>query len=153
MNGTADAQADAGRNAPTAAMRAYPRIIVFDGVCRLCNAWCRFIIRYDTARQFRLTPAQSPAGQAILRHFGRSTQHLDSLLYVADGEAYDKSEAVLRILSQLGWPWRLITLGRLCPRPVRDWLYDRIAANRYRLFGRYDTCTLAETDDRGRFIE
>ncbi len=153
MNGARHTQTTTGPDEPAAAMNDYPRIIVFDGVCRLCNAWCRFLIRYDHAHRFRLTPAQSTTGQAILRHFDRPTQTLNSLLYVEHGKAYDKSDAVIRILGQLGWPWRLATLGRLCPSPVRNWLYDRIAANRYRLFGRYRTCTLPEADDRTRFIE
>jgi len=135
-----------------AADNAYSGVIVFDGVCRLCNGWTRFVIRYDRQKQFRLAPAQSPAGQALLRRFERPTTDFDSILYVEHGRAYDKSDAVLRILRRLGLPWSLLYVGRLCPRILRDALYDLVARHRYRLFGRYDYCTLATPDHDRRFL-
>lgn len=127
-------------------------VIVFDGVCRLCNGWTRFVMRYDPQVRLRLAPAQCPPGQALLRRFGYPTHDFDSMLYVEHGRAYDKSDAVLRILSRLGFPRSLLRIARLCPRVLRDGLYDLVARHRYRLFGRYQACTLAPRDHDRRFL-
>jgi predicted DCC family thiol-disulfide oxidoreductase YuxK len=129
------------------------RVILFDGVCRLCNAWCRFILKYDTRQRFRMAPVQSRAGQAILAHFGLPTDRFDTMLYVEGSQAHERSDAVLRVVTQLGWPWRLAAVLWLCPRRVRDFVYDHIARHRYRLFGRYDQCELPPADDAKRFLD
>lgn len=132
---------------------AHDRVILFDGVCKLCNAWSRFILRYDRAQRFKLAPMQGPAGQRILAHLERSTTIFDTLLYVEGDRAFEKSDAVLRIVVQLGWPWKLLAAARLCPRVIRDWCYDRVARHRYRLFGRYAQCVLPRADHAGRFLD
>ena len=129
------------------------RVILFDGVCKLCNAWSRFIIRHDDGRLFRLASVQSPAGQRILAHLDMSTTTFDTMLYVEGDRAFEKSDAFLRIVVQLGWPWKLLVVARLCPRVLRDWCYDRIARNRYTIFGRYDQCVLPSPDHDRRFLD
>jgi predicted DCC family thiol-disulfide oxidoreductase YuxK len=129
------------------------RLILVDGVCKLCNAWSRFIIRHDRAHRFQLGSVQSPAGQRVLECFDMPTTHFETLLYIEGNRAYVKSDAFLRIVVQLGWPWKLFAVARVCPRFVRDWCYDRIARNRYRLFGRFDACVLPSADHGGRFLD
>ncbi|MES1940420.1 hypothetical protein T5B8_09261 [Salinisphaera sp. T5B8] len=129
------------------------RVILFDGVCRLCNAWCRFILKYDTQRRFKLASVQSAEGQAILAHFGLPTDRFDTMLYVEGRNAYERSDAFLRVVVQLGGAWRLFAVLRVCPRGVRDFVYDRIARNRYKIFGRYDACVLPSPDHAGRFLD
>lgn len=128
------------------------RLVLFDGVCKLCNGWVKFLIRHDRQRRFRLASVQSPEGQAILAWFGLPLERFETMAYVEDGELFVRSTAVLRILAQLPWPWRAVAWLRLCPRPWRDWCYDRIALNRYRLFGRYDSCLLPDPDHDQRFL-
>ncbi|MFT7185142.1 MAG: putative DCC family thiol-disulfide oxidoreductase YuxK [Pseudohongiellaceae bacterium] len=129
------------------------RVILFDGVCKLCNTWSKFIIRYDHNRIFKLCSVQSIEGQKILEHFNLPTEYFDTMLYV-EGDAYfDKSDAFLTIISKLGFPWRLLIIFRVFPQFIRDWAYDRIALNRYKLFGKYDVCVLPTPDHESRFVK
>ncbi|AYC33351.1 thiol-disulfide oxidoreductase DCC family protein [Pseudomonas cavernae] len=135
-----------------ACLRPGDRVVLFDGVCRLCSGWAKFLIRHDRAQRFKLASVQSAEGQAILAWVGLPTDRFDTMAYVEDGRLFVRSNAVLSILTQLPWPWRALTILRLCPRPLRDWCYDRIALNRYRLFGRYATCLIPSADHAGRFL-
>jgi len=129
------------------------RVILFDGVCRLCNAWVRFILRFDRRRRFRLCSMQSGSGQQILRRLGLPTRDFQSLVYLEEGVVHQRSEAILRILAQLPPPWPLLCLFRLVPAFIRDGFYDRVARHRYRIFGRYDHCPLPDAGNRDRFLE
>ncbi|MCJ8322235.1 MAG: DCC1-like thiol-disulfide oxidoreductase family protein [Colwellia sp.] len=124
-------------------------VILFDGVCKLCNTWCQFIIKVDTQQRFKLCSVQSPEGQKILNHFEMPTDHFEmptdhfeTMLLVEGNQSFDKSDAFLNVVNKLGFPWRLLYLGKIIPKGIRNWLYDRIALNRYYLFGKYDTCIL-----------
>ncbi|MES1925585.1 thiol-disulfide oxidoreductase DCC family protein [Salinisphaera sp. T31B1] len=129
------------------------RVILFDGVCRLCNGWARLIIRGDTSRRFRLAAVQSHTGQALLRHFDKPTDRFDTILLIEDGCAFEKTDAALRIMRRLGWPWRAFGVLRIVPRRLRDALYDGVARHRYRLFGRYAACRRLEADHDDRFVD
>lgn len=135
-----------------ATLPAAERVIVFDGVCKLCSAWSRFIIRYDRQQQFKLATVQSAPGQRLLAHFGLPQDRFDTLLLVEDNHCYQKSQAIFNIVARLGYPWRLFGVFRVLPRGFSDWCYDRIAQNRYRWFGRFDQCPLPDPADRGRFL-
>tara|TARA_R110000868_G_scaffold153149_2_gene378518 strand:+ start:183 stop:617 length:435 start_codon:yes stop_codon:yes gene_type:complete len=128
------------------------RVVLFDGVCKLCNGWAKFLIRHDPQQKFRLASVQSAEGQALLRWFALPTDRFDTMGYVEAGTLYVRSDAVLRIVAQLPGIWRFMAWLRVIPRAVRDWCYDRIALNRYRLFGRYDSCLLPSADHRRRFL-
>jgi predicted DCC family thiol-disulfide oxidoreductase YuxK len=128
------------------------RVLLFDGVCKLCNAWVRFLIRHDPQQRFRLASVQSVQGQALLAWFGLPTDHFDTMALVENGQLLLRSDALLRIVAQLPGFWRFLAWLRIIPRPVRDWCYDRIALNRYRLFGRYDSCLLPGADHARRFL-
>lgn len=127
-------------------------LIVLDGVCVLCSASARFVSRHDAAGRFRLTAAQSPLGQALYRHFRLSPSDLGTFLLVESGRAWFKSDAALHIVRRLGWPWSLVGLLRVLPRPLRDAAYDLVAKNRYRVFGRRDTCFIPTPDQAERFL-
>ncbi|MEM7192499.1 MAG: DCC1-like thiol-disulfide oxidoreductase family protein [Pseudomonadota bacterium] len=116
------------------------QLIVFDGVCVLCNGFARFVARRDVERRFRFTEAQSPLGSALFRHYGLDDVHYETNLLIRDGRAYGRMEAFVLIVSQLGAGWPLVRAILLLPRPIRNWLYERIAQNRYKLFGRYESC-------------
>ena len=129
------------------------RVVLFDGVCRLCNGWAKFLIRHDRERSFRLCSVQSAEGQAILAWFGLPTDAFETMAYVEGEALFVRSDAVLRIVAQLPGAWRWLAWLRILPRALRDWCYDRIALNRYRLFGRYDSCLLPDPDHQGCFLD
>jgi predicted DCC family thiol-disulfide oxidoreductase YuxK len=165
-------QADAGRPArrkPRAAVavrvtepplddpRALPDgpVLLFDGVCRLCHAWARFVLRHDRRRRFRLATLQSPAAAELLGRMGRPGDvpaSLDSMRVIANGRVYARSEAGLQILRLLPWPWRAGLMFRLIPRRWRDALYDWVGRHRYRWFGRHLACPVPGPRDRARFL-
>ncbi|SDK27014.1 thiol-disulfide oxidoreductase DCC family protein [Microbulbifer yueqingensis] len=134
------------------------RIILFDSLCNLCNGWVRYVLRRDADGIFTLCRAQSPAGQKLLESLGLPLDEYESVAYLergVDGQLcpYLKSEAALRVLGQLPGPSRHFTWLRLVPRALRDAIYDMIARNRYRLFGRRDQCRLPDEAEKHRFLE
>ncbi|TBU88320.1 thiol-disulfide oxidoreductase DCC family protein [Phytopseudomonas dryadis] len=133
-------------------LQAGDRVVLYDGVCKLCNGWSRFLLRHDRDARFKLCCVQSPQGQAILAWFDMPLDRFDTLLYVDGEHAHARSDAFLRIIAELPAPWRYLSALRLLPRGLRDWGYERIAQNRYRLFGRYRHCPLPRPEDRARFL-
>jgi len=128
-------------------------VILFDGVCKLCNVWTQFIVKVDTQQRFKLCSVQSPEGQSILNHFKMPTDHFDTMLFVEGNQYSDKSDAFLNVVNKLGFPWRLLYIFKVLPKGIRNWLYDRIARNRYYLFGQYDTCMLPSKENENRFLK
>ena len=129
-------------------------VIVFDGVCVMCSAFARFVATRDGARRFRFVPAQSRLGTAINRHFGLDPIDYETNLLIENGSPCAKLEAVAGILRHLGPGWRLAAnLMRIPPAVVRDWLYDRVAKNRYARFGRYERCIVPDASWRDRLTE
>lgn len=120
-------------------------IAVMDGDCALCSRGARTIARLDRAGTFRICPVQSPAGTALVRHFGLEPDDPETWLFLDGGRAWSGMEAILRIGERLGGAGRLASPLRILPRPAREWLYRRIARNRYR-FGRTDMCALPDPE-------
>ena len=116
------------------------QLIVFDGVCVLCNGFARFVAKRDTGKRFLFTEAQSALGGALFRHYGLDDVNYETNLLIQDGLAYGRMEAFVHIVSQFGGAWPCVRAVLLLPRAVRNWLYERLARNRYALFGRYETC-------------
>jgi predicted DCC family thiol-disulfide oxidoreductase YuxK len=133
-------------------LQHHENLILFDGVCKLCNAWSNFIIRHDRHRRFRLASVQSPEGQAVLAHFGYPTDRFDTMLVVRHSACFEKSEAFFAVMAELGFPWKALLVFKLIPGRLRNWLYDRIALNRYAIFGKYDYCSLPSPDHEGRYL-
>ena len=111
-------------------------VILFDGVCNFCNAGVNFIIRQDKKKIFRFAALQSGAGQKILQHFNLPKEGFDSFVLIDNGRAYKKSTAGLKVYNKLPWYWKWTQLGWIAPRFVRDAVYDFIARNRYKWFGK-----------------
>lgn len=127
-------------------------LIVFDGVCVLCTGFARFVVQRDPSARFRLAAAQSDIGQALFRHYGLDAKDFETNLLVEHGRAYGKLDALRRILPKLATPWPLAAPLAGLPEPLGDWCYDRIARNRYRLFGRTETCLVPPPDWGDRLI-
>ncbi|PCH60505.1 MAG: thiol-disulfide oxidoreductase [SAR86 cluster bacterium] len=128
------------------------KVILFDGVCKLCNSWCNFIIKNDKNYRVKLCSVQSEQGQKILKYFDFPTEVFESMLYVEGNSVYQKSDAFFKIMALLGRPWSLLSIFKIIPKPIRDFLYDRIALNRYSLFGKYDVCQLPNADHEHRYL-
>ncbi|WP_266368813.1 thiol-disulfide oxidoreductase DCC family protein [Tellurirhabdus rosea] len=130
-----------------------PAILLFDGVCNLCNGAVNFIIDRDPAGHFRFAALQSEAGKALLRKHHFPDTHLDSLILVTDGRVLTRSDAALAVARGLSGGWPLLAVFRFLPRPLRDAVYDWVARNRYRWFGKEDTCRLPSPALKARFLE
>jgi predicted DCC family thiol-disulfide oxidoreductase YuxK len=133
-------------------------IVLYDGVCGLCNRMVRILLQHDRRDRFRFAPLESEFASSLLRKHGVNAADLDSVSLVVDyglrtERAYTRSEAVLRAARDLGGVWRVGGLGWAIPGTVRDWLYGRVARNRYRMFGRYETCPMPRPEERGKFVE
>jgi len=127
-------------------------IVIFDGHCVLCSGWANFILRHDRGDRYRLLAAQSPLGRALYVHLGLDPNDYQTNILLADGIAWLKSEGSIRMAEGLGLPWRLAGAFRVLPLPFRDWLYELIARNRFRLLGRREICYLPSPAFRDRFL-
>jgi predicted DCC family thiol-disulfide oxidoreductase YuxK len=126
-------------------------VLLYDGVCALCNGWVKLVLRFDRRASFRFAPLDSPAGRLRLAAHP-ALAGLDSIVLLEDDRASVRSTAVLRIFARLGGLWRLLLIGYLIPREIRDSLYDVVAHWRYRIFGRHETCPLPPAEVRDRFL-
>ncbi len=127
-------------------------VILYDGVCVFCSRWVQFVIARDTAKRFRFTPIQSPYGTRLAQAFGIDPQEPDTNAVVHGGKAHLKSDAALTVLSNLpGWGWTRAL--RAIPKPLRDAVYSLVARNRYRIFGKYESCFVPDVELRRRVLE
>jgi predicted DCC family thiol-disulfide oxidoreductase YuxK len=127
-------------------------ILLFDGVCNLCNASVQWVLLHDRKGIFRFAALQSEAGQALLRAHGLPTDQLNSAVLLAEGRVWLRSDASLELLRRLGGPWRLLSALRYLPRWLRHPVYDWVARNRYRWFGRQTQCFVPRKEWQERFI-
>jgi len=127
-------------------------LVLFDGVCNLCNASINFMIDRDPRSRLRFAPLQSELGQSLLREHGLPPAELDSMVLLSEGKVYRKSSAALRIAQRLKWPWPLLSGFLIVPRLLRDPFYNLVARNRYRWFGRQESCRVPTPELRERFL-
>lgn len=133
-----------------------PPVLLYDGVCGVCNRSVRTILRFDPTGPLRFAALESVLAKAIVeRH--PEIGSVDSVVFVDDPGGPServavRSAAVLRVANYLGGPWRMFAVARVIPAPLRDWLYDRFAAVRYRIGGKYDSCPLPAPEVRARFV-
>lgn len=127
-------------------------VLLFDGVCNLCNKAVQFVIRHDKVSHFRFAALQSSAGNYLLTHHGINTENFQSFVYLKGGKVYEKSSALLHVLKDLGGIWKLFYVFMIVPKPLRDFLYKQVAKRRYVLFGRRGSCMIPTAELRGRFL-
>ncbi|HYW11582.1 MAG TPA: thiol-disulfide oxidoreductase DCC family protein [Longimicrobium sp.] len=139
-------------NATAAPDDAAGPIVLYDGVCGLCDRSVQLILRNDRRGRFRFAALQSDAGRALLERFGLPPEALDSVVLVEGGHAWRKSRAALRIARRMDAPWPLLWPLAIVPRPVADVFYDLLAKNRYRIFGKLDACMIPPPEVRARFL-
>ena len=119
-------------------------VLLFDGVCNLCNTSVKWVLLRDKKGEFKFAAIQSEAGQSLLKSFGLDNQPLESVILISGRQAYIKSK--------LGGIWTIALVFRLVPRPVRDAIYDWVAKNRYRWFGKQEQCLLPQPEWKDRFL-
>jgi predicted DCC family thiol-disulfide oxidoreductase YuxK len=129
-----------------------PAVVLFDGICNLCNGLVRFVIRRDRARRFRFAALQSETGHRLVQASGLDEGGGDSIVLIQGRRVYQKSCAVLRIARGLQFPWPAAYALMAAPRPLRDWVYDLVARHRYRWFGRRTSCVVPAPELRDRFL-
>ncbi len=128
-------------------------VIVFDGVCVLCNGWVRFLLRHDRRGRYRFAAMQGDTGRGLLDAHGLDPDDPVSFLLVDGGHAWTDTDAIVQVLRSLGGPWRLAAVVfALFPRSVRDGSYRLLARNRYRWFGRREQCLLPTPQQAVRFL-
>ncbi|NEW80350.1 MAG: DUF393 domain-containing protein [Gelidibacter sp.] len=128
-------------------------IILFDGVCNLCNASVNFVIKHDKREQFLFASFQSDAAKEILLHFNLKNLNANTVILVENHKVYDKSTAALKIAKRLDGGYKAFYAFFLVPKIFRDWVYDFIAKNRYRWFGKRESCLIPSAKLKNRFLD
>lgn len=142
------------------------RLLLFDGVCNLCDRSVQFIIRHDPKRKFRFASLQSDYAQNVLSPDRitpserqstllpqAETAQFRTIVFILHGKAYTRSTAIIKVMRELGFPWSLLTAFYAVPRSLRDKLYNFIASRRYRWYGKKDSCLVPSAELRDRFME
>jgi len=128
------------------------KIILFDGVCNLCNSSVNFIIDNDKRNIFKFASLQSETGSELMKKHNLTSKDIDSVILIDADRAYIKSDAALRIAAELGGIYKLISYLRFIPKFIRDFFYDIIAKNRYRWFGKKDSCRIPTPELKSKFL-
>jgi len=129
------------------------KVVLFDGVCNLCNESVQFIIKNDKKNTFQFSSLQSEFGQKILTKNQLNTNDFDSILLLDQEKIFDKSDAALRIAKELDFPIRLLSVLLIIPKPIRDYYYSIIAKNRYKWFGKKESCWIPTAELKNKFID
>ena len=127
-------------------------VVLFDGVCNFCNGSVNFILRQDRKGIFRFAALQSEAGQEILDQYGLANESFDSFILVEKGKIYQRSTAALKVFNKLSWYWKWTQLFFIIPPFIRNMVYDFIARNRYKWFGKKESCMLPSPAVKERFL-
>ncbi|RLA62198.1 MAG: thiol-disulfide oxidoreductase [Epsilonproteobacteria bacterium] len=127
-------------------------ILLFDGICNLCNRWVQFILRRNKSRSIIFASLQSSSGQKLLKDHHLPQQDFDSLIVFFQGKVYKKSQAVFILVKQLDFPWSLLGVFKIIPKILSDKVYDLIAQSRYKIFGKKDECMVPDESLKDRFL-
>ncbi|WP_460218978.1 thiol-disulfide oxidoreductase DCC family protein [Psychroserpens sp. MEBiC05023] len=131
----------------------HKQLILFDGVCNLCNSSIQYVIKHDKNSLFMFAPLQSAIGQKIIETYQIDTHKTDSiLLYSQDNGLSTKSTAALKIAKHLGFPRNMLVLFFIIPTSLRNWIYDYIAKNRYKWYGKKESCMIPTPELKSKFL-
>jgi predicted DCC family thiol-disulfide oxidoreductase YuxK len=129
------------------------KLVLFDGVCNLCNSSIQFIIKHDRAAKFKFAPLQSPLADQHLADLKVGNTPISSIIYIENDEVYQKSTAALKIAKHLDGAWPLLYAFMIVPKFIRDRVYDLIAKNRYKWFGKTEACWIPTPELKARFLD
>jgi predicted DCC family thiol-disulfide oxidoreductase YuxK len=128
-------------------------ILLFDGICNLCNGMVQFLIKKDKKNILKFASLQSDRGQELLIKYGLPIHNFDTFVYITNDTYYLRSSAWLKIMKDIGGIWKLLYVFIIIPVPIRDFVYNMIAQSRYKFFGKMETCMLPTVELRNRFLE
>jgi predicted DCC family thiol-disulfide oxidoreductase YuxK len=128
-------------------------ILLFDGVCNLCNRMVQLVIKRDKKGKFKFASLQSESGQALLKKWKLPQSDFTSFVYINGDKCYTRSTGVLHALKELGPPWNILYVFRIIPSALRDPMYDFLSKRRYKLFGKRDACMVPTPELKSRFLE
>ena len=129
------------------------RIIIFDGICNLCNNLVQFVIKHDKKDMFRFVPLQSGKAKQIISCFDEIIKNSDSVILFHNNRFFIKSDAALEIANILNYPWKVFYFFRFIPKFIRDWIYEFIAQNRYQWFGKKTVCMVPTEEIKPKFLD
>ncbi len=129
------------------------KIILFDGLCNLCNGSVNFIIKRNKLGIFKFASLQSEIGQSLLKQLCIANETIDSIVYINDDRYFLRSAAVLNVLKDLGGKWKLLYIFIITPKFLRDLIYNAIAKSRYKVFGKRESCMVPSENIRNRFLK
>ncbi len=127
-------------------------IVLFDGVCNLCNGLVKFIIKNDKPGRIKFAALQSLFSKNLMTGIGLNPQNFNSVVYISGTSYYTKSAAILTMFRDMGGGWKIMFVFKIIPRFIRDYIYDLVGRNRYRLFGKRDSCMIPTPEIRSRFL-
>ena len=128
-------------------------ILLFDGICNLCNGSVQFVLKHEKAPVFQFASIQSETGKELLTWCGLPPDFNDAVIYIENGEIYQGSTAALKIGQRLKFPWSMISnVGFIVPKLIRDWIYRQIGTHRYQWFGKRDACMVPTKESKSRFL-
>ena len=133
-------------------MTSQNHILLFDGLCNLCNDSVNFILRRDKIGNYKFASLQSEIGIEQTKRYNIDNNIVDSIVLIKNNKVFIKSSAVLEILKDLPIGWSLFRIGNILPMVFRDWLYDIVAKHRYKIFGKKDECPIPSKDVQDRFL-
>jgi predicted DCC family thiol-disulfide oxidoreductase YuxK len=134
-------------------MSSEPNILLFDGYCNLCNGLVKFVIKRDTRNRILFTPLTSEKGKLMLAEAGLEVNNSDTVVFFSEGKYFIKSMAILKLMKTIGGGWKIFYSFIVIPRFLRDFIYDIIARNRNRIFGKSETCLIPDSKTANRFME
>lgn len=133
-------------------IRSTKQVILYDGVCKLCNAWVVFLLRKGVSKDIRFSAIQNDISKAILKSVGLPEENIRTIVLVKQDMYWLRAGAIFRVMAHLPWPWKILSVMRFLPRFVTDSVYKIVAFNRYRLFGRFDDIQIIKADFPERFL-
>ncbi|MEM7084986.1 MAG: thiol-disulfide oxidoreductase DCC family protein [Bacteroidota bacterium] len=133
-------------------MKTDKKILLFDGVCNLCNSSVTFVIQRDKKDLFRFAALQDPAGQELIKKYEIDTSKTDSIILVSNDRAYTKSTAALKVARHLGGAYPLLYGFMIVPNFIRNWVYDYVAKNRYKWYGKKESCMIPTPELKSKFL-
>lgn len=128
-------------------------VVLFDGICNLCNSVVQLVIKHDKKKQFCFASLQSDFGQKVLQQFHLPATDFNSFIYLENGKLYTKSTGALRLAKKLGGFWKLLYGFMIVPPFIRNGVYNWVARNRYKWYGKQESCWLPTPDLRARFLQ
>ncbi|WP_286166446.1 thiol-disulfide oxidoreductase DCC family protein [Bacillus sp. E(2018)] len=128
-------------------------VLLFDGVCNLCNGSVQFILKHEKSEKLKFAAIQSEAGRALLSQYNIDPERTNSVILVIDGVVYTESDAVAKVAEFLRFPYNLGRYMKVVPRQIRNVFYKKVASNRYKWFGQKESCMIPTPDLRNRFLQ